>query len=114
MHRGGTYFHSDIARIALEEHSRSLQRRGSQTGSALSERETEVLSKIAEGKTNREIAEELGISVRTVETHRERMMHKLQIHNVPGLIKFAIMQGVAVIEYANKPSAFAAPVACTT
>jgi two-component system nitrate/nitrite response regulator NarL len=103
---GGTYFHTDTAQIALEEHSRHLQRRSNQNVSSLSERETEVLSKIAEGKTNREIALELGISVRTVETHRERMMHKLQIHNVPGLIKFAIMQGVAVIEYANKPTAF--------
>jgi two-component system nitrate/nitrite response regulator NarL len=114
VHRGGTHFHTDIARIALEEHSRHLQRCGTQTGSALSERETEVLSKIAEGKTNREIAVELGISVRTVETHRERMMHKLQIHNVPGLIKFAIMQGVAVIEYANKQSAFSTSAVCST
>lgn len=112
VHRGGTYFPTDTARIAMEEHSRHLQRRSNQSVSALSERETEVLSKIAEGKTNREIATELGISVRTVETHRERMMHKLQIHNVPGLIKFAIMQGVAVIEYANKPSAFSNSATC--
>jgi len=114
VHEGGTYFHSDAARIALEEHSRHLQRRGNHEVSNLSERETEVLSKIAEGKTNREIAAELGISVRTVETHRERMMHKLQIHNVPGLIKFAIMQGVAIIEYANQPSAFSPSAVCQT
>jgi RNA polymerase sigma factor (sigma-70 family) len=114
VHRGGTHFHTDTARIAMEEHSRHLQRRNNQAVSALSERETEVLSKIAEGKTNREIATELGISVRTVETHRERMMHKLQIHNVPGLIKFAIMQGVAVIEYANKQSAFSNSATCPT
>lgn len=114
IYRGGTHFHSDTARIAMEEHSRHLQRRGGPTSSDLSERETEVLSKIAEGKTNREIAMELGISVRTVETHRERMMHKLQIHNVPGLIKFAIIQGVAVIEYANKQSAFTTSAACQT
>ena len=114
IHRGGSYFHSDAARIAMEEHSRHLQRRGNQVTSDLSERETEVLSKIAEGKTNREIAGELGISVRTVETHRERMMHKLQIHNVPGLIKFAIMQGVAVIEYAGAQNAFQAPMPCST
>jgi two-component system nitrate/nitrite response regulator NarL len=117
VHRGGTHYRTDIAQIALEEHSRHLQRRGKQTVSSLSERETEVLSKIAEGKTNREIAAELGISVRTVETHRERMMHKLQIHNVPGLIKFAIMQGVAVIEYPNKQSTFpatAVSAACPT
>jgi len=114
VHRGGSHFHSDAARIAMEEHSRHLQRRGTHVTSDLSERETEVLSKIAEGKTNREIAGELGISVRTVETHRERMMHKLQIHNVPGLIKFAIMQGVAVIEYANAQNSFRAPVPCPT
>lgn len=114
VYRGGTHFQSATARAAMEEHTRHQQRRGNQVTSDLSERETEVLSKIAEGKTNREIATELGISVRTVETHRERMMHKLQIHNVPGLIKFAIMQGVAVIEYAGAQSAFSVPVACPT
>jgi two-component system nitrate/nitrite response regulator NarL len=114
VYNGGTHYHSDTGRIAMEEHSRHLQRRGRNGGSDLSERETEVLSKIAEGKTNREIAAELGISVRTVETHRERMMHKLQIHNVPGLIKFAIIQGVAIIEYANKQSAFSTTTACPT
>lgn len=113
VHKGGTHYHTDAARIAMEEHSRHLQRRG-HASSDLSERETEVLSKIAEGKTNREIAVELGISVRTVETHRERMMHKLQIHNVPGLIKFAIIQGVAIMEYANQQTTFAAPLACPT
>jgi DNA-binding NarL/FixJ family response regulator len=99
----------------MEEHARHTQRKGHPTSSELSERETEVLSKIAEGKTNREIATELGISVRTVETHRERMMHKLQIHNVPGLIKFAIMQGVAVIEFAATQNALSStPVACSS
>ncbi len=112
--RGGTHFRSDTARMAMEEHARHQQRKGAPPTSDLSERETEVLSKIAEGKTNREIATELGISVRTVETHRERMMHKLQIHNVPGLIKFAIMQGVAVIEYAAAQNAFTTTVACPT
>lgn len=114
IHRGGTHYPTDVARIAMEEHSRHLQRRGSQVVSDLSERETEVLSKIAEGKTNREIAVELGISVRTVETHRERMMHKLQIHNVPGLIKFAIIQGVAVIEYTQVPQGISTAVGCPT
>jgi two-component system nitrate/nitrite response regulator NarL len=112
--RGGTHFRSETARVAMEEHTRHMQRRNTHSPSDLSERETEVLSKIAEGKTNREIAVELGISVRTVETHRERMMHKLQIHNVPGLIKFAIMQGVAVIEYAATQNTLSATVACSS
>jgi two-component system nitrate/nitrite response regulator NarL len=114
IHLGGTHYPSETARLALEEHSRHVQRRGGEVVSYLSERETEVLSKIAEGKTNREIAGELGISVRTVETHRERMMHKLQIHNVPGLIKFAIIQGVAIIEQAQLHPGFSTTAVCST
>jgi DNA-binding CsgD family transcriptional regulator len=58
----------------------------------------EVLGKIAEGSSSREIAADFGISVRTVETHREHIMRKLQIRSIAGLVKFAIANGVAPIE----------------
>ena len=61
-------------------------------------REVEVLRGIVDGKSNREIALELGIGVRTIETHRERIMQKLQIHHVAGLIKFAIAHGVTAVQ----------------
>jgi two-component system nitrate/nitrite response regulator NarL len=98
LNQGETYYNSEVARLALDEHTRAAGRRGRHAASDLSEREVEVLSRITDGKSNREIAAELGIGVRTIETHRERIMQKLQIHNVAGLIKFAIANGVASVE----------------
>ncbi|MBI4658916.1 MAG: response regulator transcription factor [Verrucomicrobia bacterium] len=56
----------------------------------LSKRERDVLARIADGLTNKQIAQSLNLSVRTVETHRERIMRKLGIHSVAGLTKYAI------------------------
>lgn len=61
---------------------------------ALSERELEVLRHLAEGKRTREIGEILGISAKTVETYRGRIMLKLGINTIPGLVKFAIRAGI--------------------
>jgi RNA polymerase sigma factor (sigma-70 family) len=60
----------------------------------LTPREREVLARVAAGKTSREIAEEFGISHRTVETHRESIMRKLQIRTVAGLTRFAMEAGI--------------------
>jgi two-component system response regulator NreC len=60
----------------------------------LSARETEILREVARGRTNREIGEQLGISPRTVESHRTRLMDKLQIRTIAGLTRFAIEQGL--------------------
>jgi DNA-binding NarL/FixJ family response regulator len=61
---------------------------------SLTPREVEVLVMVARGLTNRGIAEELGISPRTVETHRERVMAKLRIRSVAGLTRFVVEQGI--------------------
>jgi DNA-binding NarL/FixJ family response regulator len=61
---------------------------------ALTGREREVLAGVAQGRTNKEIAAALGISHRTVETHRESLMRKLGIHTVAGLTRFALEAGV--------------------
>lgn len=61
---------------------------------SLTVREVEVLLRIANGRTNREIGEELGISPRTVETHRERVMTKLRIRTVAGLTRLVVEQGL--------------------
>ena len=61
---------------------------------SLTAREVEVLLQIANGRTNREIGEELGISPRTVETHRERVMTKLGIRTVAGLTRLVVEQGL--------------------
>ena len=64
----------------------------------MSNREREVLVQIAEGWSNKEIAARLGVGVRTIETHRERIMRKLDIHNVAGLTKFAIVHGLISLD----------------
>jgi two-component system response regulator NreC len=60
----------------------------------LSIRETQILRLIAEGKENREIALALGISVRTVEAHRARIMLKLDLESVTGLVRYAVRNGI--------------------
>ncbi len=71
------------------EHERQRSRLDQLTG-----REREVLLRVASGRTNREIAEEFGISPRTVETHRERVMTKLRIRTVAGLTRFVVENGL--------------------
>jgi DNA-binding NarL/FixJ family response regulator len=66
--------------------------------SVLSHREREVLQLVVEGKTNAEIAGILFLSVKTIETYRSRLMQKLGIKDIPGLIKFAIQQGLTSLE----------------
>ncbi len=63
-------------------------------GHRLSSREVEVLQLIAEGQPNKRVAAELGISVKTVEKHRQRLMQKLNIHDTAGLTRYAIAAGI--------------------
>jgi DNA-binding CsgD family transcriptional regulator len=64
----------------------------------LSPREREVLQLVVEGKSSAEIAEILSLSVKTIETYRGRLMSKLDINDVPSLVKFAIQQGLISLE----------------
>jgi len=92
---GESFFSSDVARAALNQYVRG---NGTESSSMhLTKREREVLVQIAEGLSNKEIASQLGVGVRTVETHRERIMRKLNIHSVAGLTKFAIAKGMISI-----------------
>ncbi|SRR6266566_749914 len=70
----------------------------------LTSRELEVLQLIAEGEGNKQIAAELGISVKTVERHRQRLMDKLAIHDVAGLTRYAISRGLVEINIAASRS----------
>ena len=62
--------------------------------SELTEREIEIITLIADGLSNKEIGEKLFISHRTVDTHRTNLMSKLEVHNVAGIVKFAILNGL--------------------
>ncbi len=89
---GETFFSPQIANVALSQFVR-----GNGPGAQLSNltgREREVLVAISEGLSNKEIACRLNVGVRTVETHRERIMSKLNIHSVAGLTRFAIQKGL--------------------
>ena len=66
--------------------------------SVLSQREREVLQLVVEGKTSAEIADILFLSAKTIETYRSRLMQKLRIRDIPGLIKLAIQQGLTSLE----------------
>jgi two-component system, NarL family, nitrate/nitrite response regulator NarL len=88
VNAGKPFFSPDVARVALNQ-----MVRGNGPGpdpADLTNREREVLVHIAEGLCNKEIACRLNIGTRTVETHRERLMRKLNIHSIAGLTKFAV------------------------
>jgi DNA-binding NarL/FixJ family response regulator len=89
---GEAFFSPDVARVALNQ----MVHGSNEIADAdqLTQREREVLMQIAEGGSNKEIACKLSVSVRTVETHRERIMRKLDIHSVAGLTKYAIAKGL--------------------
>ena len=92
---GGTFFGPEVARFALEQLMGKTN--GAVSADLLSDREREILIYIAEGLYNKEIAARLNISTRTVETHRERIMKKLDVHSTAGLTKFAIANGLVTI-----------------
>jgi two-component system nitrate/nitrite response regulator NarL len=96
VHRGETFFSPEIAQAALNQ----LVNNGGKKEpfAQLTSREREVLILIAQGRSNKEIANQLGIGVRTIETHRERIMRRLDIHSVAGLTKFAIANGLVPLE----------------
>ncbi|MNT51085.1 Oxygen regulatory protein NreC [compost metagenome] len=60
----------------------------------LTVRQLEILRLIARGESTRSIADGLGLSVKTIEAHRSQIMHRLQIHDVPGLVLFAVREGI--------------------
>ena len=93
---GNVFFGSDIAKRLEEKNKKSLGRNGisKKKSAGLSSREAEVLQLIAEGKANKQIASELEISIKTVEKHRQHLMHKLHIHDTAGLTRYAISAGI--------------------
>jgi len=98
VHRGKRFFSPAISR-RLDSRRKRSQQSGAPQGTAnqpvrLTSRESEVLQLIAEGKANKETAAELGISIKTVEKHRQSLMNKLDIHDTAGLTRHAIAAGI--------------------
>jgi DNA-binding NarL/FixJ family response regulator len=96
VQKGKTFFSPSISRRLGRLNPPSLDRLGllKKKVVQLTSREMEVLQLIAEGKANKEMAAELGISIKTVEKHRERLMEKLDIHDTAGITRYAISAGI--------------------
>jgi len=93
---GQTFFSPEVARLALNQIVEGV---GEKAAGQLTAREREVLIQIAEGLSNKEIASRLNVGVRTVETHRGRIMRKLNIHSIAGLTKYAIGKGLVALRH---------------
>jgi DNA-binding NarL/FixJ family response regulator len=93
---GHTYFSSSVAKRmgVAERKSRESRTTRIKEKRPLTSREAEVLQLVAEGAANKQVAAELGISVKTVEKHRQQLMDKLDIHDTAGLTRHAIATGV--------------------
>jgi len=96
IRKGKSFFSPAVSRRLLEYYRETIVKgtRVPRPRPILTSRETEVLQLIAEGEGNKQIAAELGISIKTVEKHRQQVMNKLHIHEVAGLTRYAISKGM--------------------
>lgn len=93
--QGRIFFSPAIARrLSRAVQSRDCTGRLRINGNRLSARECEVLQRLAEGLANKQMAAAFGISIKTVEKHRQRLMHKLDIHDTAGLTRYAVAAGI--------------------
>ncbi len=92
---GKPFFSPTIAKTLLEDYMRQLQQRGLQDSyDLLTDREKEILQLLAEGKSNKEVASQLNLSPSTVETHRTRIMQKLDLHSSADIVLYAVRKKI--------------------
>jgi DNA-binding NarL/FixJ family response regulator len=92
---GKSFFSPAVGKVLLEDYMRKLERTGAEDSyELLSPREREILQLVAEGKSSKEIAHLLNLSVHTVETHRARVMQKLNLRGIPELTLYAVRKGI--------------------
>jgi DNA-binding NarL/FixJ family response regulator len=92
---GKSFFSPAIARVIADDYVRQLEDRGATDRfELLSQREREIFQLIAEGRTNKEIAALLFLSPSTVDTHRSRIMEKLDVHSAAEIVLYAVRKGV--------------------
>jgi two-component system nitrate/nitrite response regulator NarL len=94
----GTFFSPSVAQVLLDEQYGTRGGRKLSTVSMLTEREREILTLLAHGHSNKLIADKLHVSLRTVQTHRQKIMKKLDIHTAIDLARFAIERGLSDIQ----------------
>ena len=92
---GKPFFSPAVAGVLVEDYVRRLQQQGvTDSYDLLTAREKEVLSLLAEGRSNKEVANELEVGLSTVETHRANLMQKLSLHNTAEIVLYAVRRGL--------------------
>ena len=96
VQKGNTFYSPAISKRLTGRGQTRQDREGNfkKKNNRLSSREVEVLQLIAEGKPNKQVAAELGVSFKTIDKHRQHLMSKLNIHDIAGLTRYAIAQGI--------------------
>jgi DNA-binding NarL/FixJ family response regulator len=95
---GGTYLSPGVAGPVIQDYLQRLTENDYDVSPTLSPREREVLQLLAEGRSTKTIAGNLGLSVKTIETHRRQVMEKLNVHSIAELTKYAIREGLTSLE----------------
>jgi DNA-binding NarL/FixJ family response regulator len=98
-----SYLSPEIADVMIKEFKHVISKESLSAFSLLTPRERQVLQLIAEGKTTKEIAYTLKVSTKTIETYRQQIMDKLDIHSIAGLTKYAVREGLTSIEELRTP-----------
>lgn len=99
VEKGGSALHPTVAAKLIKDYvRRAKSMEQSDSGSLLTARESEVLKLVAEGHTNQQIADILGLGRKTVDTHRTNIMRKLDLHDVTALVKYALKRGLINLE----------------
>jgi DNA-binding NarL/FixJ family response regulator len=94
---GKPFFSPAVAEVLVEDYVRTLEQRGlTDSHYLLTDREKEVLQLLAEGRSNKEVATLLALSLSTVETHRANLMQKLNLHNTAEIVLYAVRKGLIV------------------
>lgn len=95
VHQGDSFLYPSVARVLIGDY---LQQVEQEPYERLTNREREVLKLVAEARTSREIADLLGVSIKTVLGHRTKVMEKLDIHNRTELVKYALRKGLITVD----------------
>ena len=99
-HRGEAILHPSVAKMLITDYLTRVEHGDESSYDTLSDREREILKLIAEGKTNKEIAQMLYLAVKTVQAHRANLMRKLGMHDRTELVKYAIRKGIIGLDEA--------------
>ena len=95
VREGKSFFSPVVSRMLLEDYVRQMGQKGvDDSFDLLTARERQILQLIAEGKANKDVASHLNLSLHTVETHRTKILQKLNLHSVPELILYAVRKGI--------------------